>query len=217
MCFLSPKPSSANNHFMNRKLGGLNNSLLRLINTLYPSRIQITSPDLNVNFSPNMFCNDGIHVSFSGNKFFSLLLAQLTCLNFHHKLTLLVADQTHCHICKRFFQKKAYGVICKAYIHVSCSRLQSSKFYYDGFSCKQCTPENFAKGPISNNRPSRTTQKETSPATPETNVRPNATQSNPSPLAITTARSTPGNLSTMNLKLKQTTYVKMSSTGNRAS
>ena len=71
---------SANNHFINRKLGALNNSLFRRFNTFYHSRLQIISPNLNVNFSASMFCEDGIHFSFYGNKIFSLLLAQLTCL-----------------------------------------------------------------------------------------------------------------------------------------
>ena len=81
---IHPKPKttlSANNHFINRKLGALNNSLFRLINTIYHSRIRIISPNLNVNFSANMFCKDGIHFSFYGNKIFSLMLAQLTCIN----------------------------------------------------------------------------------------------------------------------------------------
>ena len=81
MCSLSPKPSSANNHFINRKLGALNNSLFCLINTFYHSRIRIVSPNLNVNFTANMFCKDGIHFSFYGNKLFGSLPAQLTCIN----------------------------------------------------------------------------------------------------------------------------------------
>ena len=60
---------SANNHFINRKLGALNNSLFRLINTFYHSRIRIISPNVYVNFSANMFCKDGIHFSFYGKKF----------------------------------------------------------------------------------------------------------------------------------------------------
>ena len=114
-----------------------------------------------------------------------------------------MADQTHCHICKRHLRKRGkWCVICKAYIHVSSSGLQSHKFYYDAFSCIQCTPENFAKKSNSTNRPTSsapittqkptstahiTTQKETSPSTPKTNVLPNATQSYPSPPAVTTA------------------------------
>ena len=77
---------SANNHFTNRQLGALNNSLFRLFNTFYYSRIRIISPNLNVNFSANMFCEEGIHFSFYGNKIFSLLLAQLTCINSAIKL-----------------------------------------------------------------------------------------------------------------------------------
>ena len=46
---------SANNHFINRKLGALNDSLFRLIKTLYHSRIRIVSPNLNVNFSATIF------------------------------------------------------------------------------------------------------------------------------------------------------------------
>ena len=81
--------------------------------------------------------------------------------------------------------------MCKAYIHVSCSGLQSSKFFYVGFSCIQCNPpQNFAKGFNSTNRPTSTapitTQEETSPTTPETSVLPNATQSNPLPPPTTT-------------------------------
>ena len=80
-----------------------------------------------------------------------------------------MADQTHCHICKRHLQKGGIRCVsCKAYIHVSSSGLQSSKFYYDGFSCIQCSPENFAKEPTSTNRPTITaliiTQKPTSTA-----------------------------------------------------
>ena len=71
---------SANNHFINRKLDALSNSLFRLINTFYHSRIRINSPNLNVNFKANLFCKDGIHFSFYGNKSFSFLLAQLTCI-----------------------------------------------------------------------------------------------------------------------------------------
>ena len=53
-----------------------------------------------------------------------------------------MADQTDCHICKHHLRKGGiWCVICKAYIHVSCSGLQSSKFYYDGFSYIQCYPE----------------------------------------------------------------------------
>ena len=70
---------SATNHFINRKLGALNNSLFCPINTFYHSRIRIIFPNLNVNFSANMFCEDGIHF-FYGNKNFSFLLAQLTCI-----------------------------------------------------------------------------------------------------------------------------------------
>ena len=56
--------------------------------------------------------------------------------------------QTHCHICKRHLRKGGiWCVICKAYIHVLCSGLQSSKFYYDGFSCIQCNPRTLQKGP----------------------------------------------------------------------
>ena len=51
---------SANNHFTNRKLGALNNSLFRRIKTFYHSRIRIVFPNLNVNFSAGMFCKDGI-------------------------------------------------------------------------------------------------------------------------------------------------------------
>ena len=103
-----------------------------------------------------------------------------------------MANQTHCHNCQCHVRRGCtWCVICKAYIHVSCSGLQSSQFYYDGFSCIQCTPEKFAKGPKSTNRPKSTapitTQKETSPTTPETNALHNATQSYPSPPAITTA------------------------------
>ena len=76
--FITKTILSANNHFINRKLGALNNSLFRLVNTFYHSRIRIISPNLNVNFSANMFCKDGIHFSFYGNKIFRLLLAQLT-------------------------------------------------------------------------------------------------------------------------------------------
>ena len=71
---------SANNHFINRKFGALNNDLLRPFNTFYQSRIRIISPNLNVSFSANMFCKDGIHFSFYGNKIFSILLAQLNCI-----------------------------------------------------------------------------------------------------------------------------------------
>ena len=130
-----------------------------------------------------------------------------------------MADQTHCHVCKHHLQKGGiWCVICKAYIHVSCSGLQSSKFYYDGFSCIQCNPENFAKEPNSTNRPTSTAtittqkptstpapitaQKITSTSTPETNVLPNATQSFPSPQQSLQPTLTPGNLSTKNLKLK---------------
>ena len=70
---------SANNHFTNRKLGALNNSLFRLTNTFYNSKIRIISPNLNVSFSAYMFCKDGIQFSFYGNKIFSLLVTQLTC------------------------------------------------------------------------------------------------------------------------------------------
>ena len=52
---------SANNHFINRKIGALNNSLFRLIITFYHSRNRIISPNLNINFSANMFYKDGIH------------------------------------------------------------------------------------------------------------------------------------------------------------
>ena len=128
-----------------------------------------------------MFCKDDINFSFYANKIFSLLLAQLTCIYsplIYPPRCQIMADQTHCHICKRHLRKGGiWCVISKAYNHVSCSGLQSSKFYYDGFSCIQCTPENFAKEPNSTNRPTSTapitTQKETSPATPETNVLPN--------------------------------------------
>ena len=71
---------SANNDFINRKLGALNNSLFRLIDTFYHTRIRNNSFNLNFNFSANMFCKDGIHFSFYGNKIFILLLAQLTCI-----------------------------------------------------------------------------------------------------------------------------------------
>ena len=60
---------SANNHFINRKLGALNNSLFRPINTFYLSRIRIISLNLNVNFSANMFCKDDILFSFMVIKF----------------------------------------------------------------------------------------------------------------------------------------------------
>ena len=117
-----------------------------------------------------------------------------------------MADQTHWPICKRHLRKGGiWCVICKAYIHVSSSGLQSSKFYYDGFSCMKCLPENFAKGPTSTNRPTSTapitTQKETSPATPETNALPNATQSDPSPPAITTAPFDPWKLIDQELEI----------------
>ena len=46
---------SANNHFINRKPGPLKDSLFRLINSLYHSRIRIVSPNLNVNFSATSF------------------------------------------------------------------------------------------------------------------------------------------------------------------
>ena len=119
----------------------------------------------------------------------------------------MMANHTHCHICKRHLRKGGiWCVICKAYIHVSYSGVQSSNIYYDGFSCIQCTPTNFAKEPNSTNRQTSTapitTQKETSPATPTTNVLPNAIQSYPLPPAITPAPSTPENLSNKNLKLK---------------
>ena len=78
---------SANNYFINRKLGALNHSLFRLVNTFYHKN---SSPNLNVNFSANMFCKVGIHFSFNGNKIFSLLLAQLTCV-YSPKFTLLAA------------------------------------------------------------------------------------------------------------------------------
>ena len=117
-----------------------------------------------------------------------------------------MADQTYCHICKRHLRKGIWCVICKAYIHVSCSGLQSSKFFYDGFSCLQCTPENFAKGPKTTNRPTSTapitTQNETSPATPETSTLPNATQSYPSPPAITTAPFDPWKLIGQEFEIK---------------
>ena len=75
-------------------------------------------------------------------------------------------------------------VNCLADIYVSCSGLQSSNFYYDWFSCIQCTHKNFAKGSNSTNRPRSlapiTTQEEISPATRKTNVQPNAYQSQPS-------------------------------------
>ena len=69
---------------------------------------------------------------------------------------------------------------------------RAANFFYDGFSCTQCAPENFAKKPNSPNRTTSTapittqkptiiapitTQKETSLATPGTNVLTNATQS----------------------------------------
>ena len=129
-----------------------------------------------------------------------------------------MADQTHCHICKRHLQKGGICcVICKAYIHVSCSGLERSKFYYDGFSCIQCAPENFVKEPNSTNRPTSrapittqkptstapiTNQKDTSPSTPETNLLPNATQSYPSPPAITTAPFDPWKLNDQELEIK---------------
>ena len=96
-----------------------------------------------------MFCKDDIHFSFYANKIFSLLLAQLTCIYsplIYPPRCQIMADQTHCHICERPLRKGGiWCVISKAYNHVSCSGLQSSKFYYDGFSCIQCSPENFAK------------------------------------------------------------------------
>ena len=52
---------SANNHFINRKFDASNNSLFRLIKTFYHSRIRINSLNLNVSFSANMFCKNGIH------------------------------------------------------------------------------------------------------------------------------------------------------------
>ena len=67
-------------------------------------------------------------------------------------------------------------------------------------------PENFAKGPNSTNRPTSTapitTRKETSPATPETNALPNATQSYPSPPAITTAPFDPWKLIDQEFEIK---------------
>ena len=119
----------------------------------------------------------------------------------------MMADQTHCHICKRHLRKGGiWCVICKGYIYVSCSGLQSSKFYYDGFSCIKCTPENFAKRPNSTNRPTSTapitTQKETSPATSETNVLPNATQSESSPPTFTTAPFRPWKLIDQEIEIK---------------
>ena len=92
-----------------------------------------------------------------------------------------MTNHTHYHICKRHLRKGGiWCVFCKAYIHVSYSGVQSSNIYYDGFSCIQCTPNNFTKEPDSTNRPTSTapitTQKETSLATPTTNVLPNAIQ-----------------------------------------
>ena len=46
---------SANNHFIYRKIGNLNNSLFRLINTFNHLRIQLISPNLNVNFIAKCF------------------------------------------------------------------------------------------------------------------------------------------------------------------
>ena len=94
---------------------------------------------------------------------------------------------------------------------------RAANFFYDGFSCIQCTPDNFAKEPNSTKRPlsttPNTTQKETSPATPETNVLPNATQSYSSPPPISTASFGPWSFIETKfnqtlLKLIQTTYKK---------
>ena len=145
--------------------------------------------------------------------FFQIIVPLADLYIFTTNLTsslLTTADQTHCHICKRHLQKGGiWCVICKTYIPVSCSGLQSSTFYYDGLSCIQSNPKNIARGSNFTSRPPGTTpistQKETSSATPETNVLPNATQSNPSPPAITTVLSDPWkliDLSNMNLNLK---------------
>ena len=90
----------------------------------------------------------------------------------------------------------------QTYIHVSCSGLQSSKAYYDGLSCIKCTPDNFAKGSNSINRPTSTVRFTTSPATPETNVLPKATKPNPSPPAITTAPFDPWKLIDQEFEIK---------------
>ena len=47
-------------------------TLFRLINTFYHSRIQITSPNLNVTFRANMFSKDDVHFSSDGKKTFIL-------------------------------------------------------------------------------------------------------------------------------------------------
>ena len=149
--------------------------------------MRMISPNLNVNFSANMFCKDGICFSIHGKKKFQFIARSANLYIFTINLPSLcqiMADQTHCLTSKRHLRKEGiWCVICEAYIHVSCSGLQSSNFYYDGFSFKQCTPQNFAKEPNSTNRPTSTapitTQKETSPATPETNILSNATHSNP--------------------------------------
>ena len=39
----------------------------------------MASPNLNDNFSANVFCKDAIHFYFYGNKVFGFLFAQLTC------------------------------------------------------------------------------------------------------------------------------------------
>ena len=89
------------------------------------------------------------------------------------------------------------------------SHVAGYTIYYDRFSCIQSTPKNIARGSNFTNRPPSTTpistQEETSSATPETNVLPNATQSNPSHPAISTVLSDPWkliDLSTMTLNLK---------------
>ena len=169
-----------------------------------------------------MFCKDGIHFTVCSNKIFSLLIAQVTCIyspKIYSPRCQNMADQTHCHICERHLRKGGiWCVICKAYIHVSCSGLQSSKFFFTMGSPAYNAPNgNFAKETNSTNRPTSTgpittqkttgtahitTQKETSPSTPETNVLPNETQSYSSPQPSLQPPSTPGNLSTKNLKLK---------------
>ena len=83
---------------------------------------------------------------------------------------------------------------------------RAANFFHDAFSCIQCTPKNFTKGPNSADRPTSTapitTQKETSPATPETNALPNATQSDPAPPAITTAPFDPWKLIDQELEIE---------------
>ena len=155
----------ANNLFMNRKLVALNNFLFLLKNTIYRSRIRIVSPNINVNFSATVFCKDGIHFSFYGNKILSFLLAQLTnALPYLQtpppKRRHMVCHLQSIHPCLMWRATEQQTLLRWVLLHTLHPREL----------CKmvQLHQQTNKHSPI-------TTQEETSPTTPETNVLPNTT------------------------------------------